>query len=172
MTGLDPALPGFHALTPTSGRLDASDAEFVDIIHSCGGILGFLQPLGDADFYPNGGIAIQPGCCCMPEMTGLIINIKYIFTVDIFPIFELIIFQFTEACSHGRAYVYYTESIVSESGLIASRCSTWDKYLSGECKDSPVTFMGEYVDRSARGTYFLRTRSQSPFGISEDSNSV
>ncbi|CAD6208484.1 GSCOCG00003496001-RA-CDS [Cotesia congregata] len=146
VTGLDPALPGFHAITPTSGRLDASDAEFVDIIHSCGGILGFLQPLGHADFYPNGGIAIQPGCCCMPEMT--------------------------EACSHGRAYVYYTESILSETGMLASQCSTWDKYLGGECNDSPVTFMGEYVDRSAKGTYFLRTRSQAPFGISEDSNSV
>lgn len=70
VTGLDPALPGFHLLATTSGRLDPSDADFVDVIHSCGGILGWLQPLGDADFYPNGGVAVQPGCCCMPEITG------------------------------------------------------------------------------------------------------
>ncbi|XP_008548048.1 phospholipase A1 [Microplitis demolitor] len=146
VTGLDPALPGFHAIMPASGRLDATDAKFVDVIHSCGGILGFLQPLGTVDFYPNGGIAVQPGCCCMPEIT--------------------------EACSHGRAYVYYTESILSEDGLLASQCSDWDAYQKGDCSDSPIAFMGENVDQSSKGTYFLRTRSHPPYAISQNSNNV
>ncbi|XP_011871896.1 PREDICTED: pancreatic triacylglycerol lipase isoform X4 [Vollenhovia emeryi] len=68
VTGLDPALPGFHMLASEKTRLDPTDAAFVDVIHSCGGVLGFLQPLGKADFYPNAGTAIQPGCCCVPEI--------------------------------------------------------------------------------------------------------
>lgn len=70
VTGLDPALPGFHLLALPTGRLDPTDADFVDVIHSCGGVLGFLQPLGHADFYPNAGVAVQPGCCCLPEIIG------------------------------------------------------------------------------------------------------
>jgi len=72
VTGLDPALPGFHMLSSEKTRLDPTDAVFVDIIHSCGGVLGFLQPLGKADFYPNAGTAVQPGCCCAPEIMGKI----------------------------------------------------------------------------------------------------
>lgn len=70
ITGFDPALPGFHVLSSDKTRLDSTDAIFVDVIHSCGGILGFLQPLGKADFYPNAGTAVQPGCCCTPEIMG------------------------------------------------------------------------------------------------------
>lgn len=61
LIGLDPALPLFLD-SPTEGRLDSSDAQFVDVIHSAGGYLGIYGPVGDIDFYPNGGIPIQPGC--------------------------------------------------------------------------------------------------------------
>ncbi|XP_058792149.1 pancreatic lipase-related protein 2-like [Phymastichus coffea] len=142
ITGLDPALPGFHVLTMDKGRLDPSDALYVDVIHSCGGVLGYLQPLGHTDFYPNAGIAVQPGCCCVPELI--------------------------EACSHGRAYHYFTESINSRIGLIAKPCETWDKYLQGECDNNVPVLLGEHVDKSARGSHFLRTRSEPPFAYTED----
>ena len=71
VTGLDPALPGFHLLQTDKGRLSPDDAKFVDIIHSCGGVLGYMQPLGQIDFYPNAGVAVQPGCCCIPEILGI-----------------------------------------------------------------------------------------------------
>lgn len=80
VTGLDPALPGFHVLESNEGRLDASDAQFVDVIHSCGGILGYLNPLGTVDFYPNAGVAVQPGCCCVPEILG---NLKNVISLSI-----------------------------------------------------------------------------------------
>lgn len=35
-------------------RLARGDADFVDIIHSDAGALGKSDPIGDADFYPNG----------------------------------------------------------------------------------------------------------------------
>ena len=58
-TGLDPAGPLFESQHPNS-RLDESDAEFVDVIHSNGenlilGGLGSWQPMGTVDYYPNGG---------------------------------------------------------------------------------------------------------------------
>lgn len=43
-------------------HLNPKDAQFVDIIHTDGGILGNPEAIGHADFYPNGGHALQPGC--------------------------------------------------------------------------------------------------------------
>lgn len=48
--------------TDTQRRLCETDAEYVDVIHTDSGILGFPRSLGHADFYPNGGKAMQPGC--------------------------------------------------------------------------------------------------------------
>ena len=45
----------------TSSHLSAGDAKFVDVIHSDGGFFGIPWALGHADFYPNGGVALQPG---------------------------------------------------------------------------------------------------------------
>jgi pancreatic triacylglycerol lipase len=60
---LDPAGPEFY-LSEIPDRLDASDALFVDVIHTNGAPrvqsgFGHLDPLGHVDFYPNGGSA-QP----------------------------------------------------------------------------------------------------------------
>jgi hypothetical protein len=33
-----------------------------DIIHTDGGLLGIPWNLGHVDFYPNNGVALQPGC--------------------------------------------------------------------------------------------------------------
>lgn len=42
-------------------KLDESDAEFVDVIHSNALVQGQVERCGHADFYMNGGI-LQPGC--------------------------------------------------------------------------------------------------------------
>lgn len=82
ITGLDPAEPYFQLglfysliynfvnldifirYLPVSVRLDRTDADFVDVLHTdtnsilLGG-LGMSQPVGHIDFYPNGyGIKI------------------------------------------------------------------------------------------------------------------
>ncbi|CAF1187657.1 unnamed protein product [Rotaria sordida] len=74
ITGLDPAGPNFERTDPRV-RLDPTDAQFVDVIHTDGQAhiqlgLGLLQPLGHVDFYPNGGLE-QPQC---PKMGGKIWN--------------------------------------------------------------------------------------------------
>lgn len=68
VTGLDPALPLFEDVADLKDRLDDSDAEFVEVIHTAAGILGMSSPVGHADFYPNGGTPFQPGCCCIQEL--------------------------------------------------------------------------------------------------------
>lgn len=45
-----------------TGRLSYNDAKFVDVIHTDGGIFGYPWALGHADFFPNGGTPLQPGC--------------------------------------------------------------------------------------------------------------
>ncbi|KAK2540982.1 Lipi [Columba guinea] len=60
ITGLDPAGPSFTQQPPEE-RLDRTDAQFIDVIHSDTDALGFKKPLGTIDFYPNGGMD-QPGC--------------------------------------------------------------------------------------------------------------
>lgn len=59
--GLDPAGPLFKKW-PKNVRLDAGDAEFVDVIHTDAGIFGFPRSVGHVDFWPNQGLAPQPGC--------------------------------------------------------------------------------------------------------------
>ncbi|XP_013192489.1 pancreatic lipase-related protein 3-like [Amyelois transitella] len=58
--GLDPAGPCFSNVSAVH-RLDRSDAEFVDVIHTNAGVLGINEAVGHKDFYPGGGKS-QPGC--------------------------------------------------------------------------------------------------------------
>ncbi|KAL0831448.1 hypothetical protein ABMA28_002250 [Loxostege sticticalis] len=67
ITGLDPS---GRLWGPGTQRLSATDARFVEVIHTDGGGLsniGIGTPLGDVDFFINGGSS-QPGClnnrCC------------------------------------------------------------------------------------------------------------
>lgn len=69
ITGLDPAGPCFsHAYSDQ--RLDKTDANYVDVVHSNRLVQGVIEPLGHADFYLNGGGPTQPGCI-MPSCSHL-----------------------------------------------------------------------------------------------------
>ncbi|XP_050089766.1 pancreatic lipase-related protein 2-like [Anopheles aquasalis] len=57
---LDPAGPLFLLGKPQE-RVDSTDAQYVEVIHTNTGRLGHADALGQADFYPNGGHE-QPGC--------------------------------------------------------------------------------------------------------------
>ncbi|PSN31810.1 hypothetical protein C0J52_22637 [Blattella germanica] len=117
ITGMDPALPLFGD-DSLANRLDSSDASFVEIIHTCSGLLGFSDPIGHADFYPNKGTIIQPGCGI--DLAG--------------------------SCSHSRSHVYFEESITSGTGFYGYKCSSWNTYEDGGCRSNSVALMGEYTD--------------------------
>uniref|UniRef100_A0A1I8PL45 Lipase domain-containing protein n=1 Tax=Stomoxys calcitrans TaxID=35570 RepID=A0A1I8PL45_STOCA len=87
ITGLDPA-GWFFSTSNVRNKLDASDASFVDIIHTDVYLFSDINPMGHADFYPNLGPIRQPGCSFEEESRN---------------------------CNHFRSAVYYAESIVTQS---------------------------------------------------------
>ncbi|CAG9793123.1 unnamed protein product [Diatraea saccharalis] len=60
ISGLDPAGPCFSNLEPEL-KLNANDADYVDVIHTNGGVAGLKEPVGQVDYYPNEGEQ-QPNC--------------------------------------------------------------------------------------------------------------
>ncbi|KYM77372.1 Pancreatic triacylglycerol lipase [Atta colombica] len=150
ITGLDPAGPAFETpyLKDKEERLDAADANFVDVIHTCAGSLGFLRPIGHADFYPNGGTFKQPGC---PVFSSQYIDLACIFL---------------ETCSHGRSHQFFTESIVHPDGFVAMKCSNWMDFQLGKCGDNnfSTAVMGEFINPNIQGIFYLQTNAQPPFG--------
>ncbi|KAK0094963.1 hypothetical protein PV326_009558 [Microctonus aethiopoides] len=131
ITGLDPASPcyGIPVLKSAEGRLDPTDAKFVDVIHTNKGVYGMLQTCGHADFFPNGGGAPQPGCAGIDQ----------------------------DSCSHQKVTDYMLESIVYPRKFPAFQCDSWDNYKDGNCANNPVAYMGNGCDPSARGKYYLTT---------------
>lgn len=129
ITGLDPAKPFFEN-TPIDVRLDASDANFVDVIHtdtgesstSFGGS-GYFNPIGHIDFYPNGG-KTQPGC----EMS-FIPFMKRTSGTFIYRLKQYML------CNHKLSYLLFIESINSPCPFLAAPCESWENYKSGECFD-------------------------------------
>ncbi|XP_026758656.2 pancreatic lipase-related protein 2-like [Galleria mellonella] len=59
VTGLDPAGPLWIG---NPNALNSNSGQYVEAIHTDGGLQGILIPIADADFYPNGGRNPQPGC--------------------------------------------------------------------------------------------------------------
>lgn len=117
IVGLDPAGPLF-SLSDPDNRLDKTDADYVQVIHTNGELLGFKSAIGNDDFYPNGG-DLQPGCGI--DLTG--------------------------SCSQNRAYIYFVESLVS-SGFRAYYCNSWEEFDRGLCYGNNQMMMGEFnVDK-------------------------
>ncbi|XP_023300969.2 pancreatic lipase-related protein 2-like, partial [Lucilia cuprina] len=70
ITGLDPAGPTFDT-DNINERLDPTDAQFVDVIHTDPRFLSISRAMGHADFYPNYLKLIQPGCSPIEEYSKL-----------------------------------------------------------------------------------------------------
>lgn len=51
----------FFVTNKPNRKLDKTDADFVDVIHTNSGIFGKIEPSGHIDFYVNGG-QTQPIC--------------------------------------------------------------------------------------------------------------
>lgn len=115
IVGLDPAGPLF-TMSNTNNRLDPTDARFVQVIHTNGGLLGFGRSIGDSDFYPNGGSS-QPGCGV--DLAG--------------------------TCAHSRAYSYYAEAITASRNLFVSTlCTSFSDFTAGRCNSNSRSVMGGY----------------------------
>ncbi|KAH0547393.1 hypothetical protein KQX54_019099 [Cotesia glomerata] len=145
ITGLDAAYP-LYMDKGAEGHLAPSDATFVDVIHTDGGIFGFPSPIGHADFYPNDGRPLQPGCTAANFIA-----------MGMYRIFRHYI-----VCSHNRAWRYYVESINNPWGFPATRCLRWRPNLRS-CTWKKDAVMGFATDPRTRGIFYLRTNSRTPF---------
>ncbi|KAL2716604.1 pancreatic triacylglycerol lipase-like [Vespula squamosa] len=125
VVGLDPAGPGYTN-SNSSGRIDETHAEYVQIIHTCSGRLGLKGNYGTADFYMNGGNK-QPGCGIL-DIIG--------------------------QCSHARSHEYFSESIENPIGfrvtpITCKRSLSCDNvYMGGAFLDHKA--QGSYTLPTAR----------------------
>ncbi|KAG8226442.1 hypothetical protein J437_LFUL003434 [Ladona fulva] len=144
ITGLDPAYPLVELLGSKNNLLDESDAQFVDVIHTGGGVFGTPYKMGHADFFPNGGRGVQPGCESLP---------------------------FPHICSHWRAWRFFAESLLDERSFESLPCDSWEKFKRGDCDSSMndavngTVYMGVGARNTARGRYYLRTYPTPPFSM-------
>lgn len=139
---LDPAGPLFSA-TDENDRASPDDCKYVEVLHTNGGMLGFTTPIGDSDFYPNGGKS-QPGCGI--DLLG--------------------------SCAHARAPELFQESLITKlPGFVARQCSgSVDDVVKGRCEPTGVTsrMLGDLVNTSAEGLFYLTTKDSSPFVLPLD----
>ncbi|CAG2102317.1 unnamed protein product [Medioppia subpectinata] len=160
ITGFDPAGPGY-AGKDTKDKLNPSNAQFVDAIHTdtfplIG--LGINENSGHVDFYPNGGHD-QPGCV-INRLGAMIDNGLY----------------GGFACSHFRSVEFYTASLNPNNPKgVATQCSDYSTYLSGDCDDSAganggTVVLGEqailakpYESITVGNKYYLATGAFYPF---------
>ncbi|KFB39671.1 AGAP000309-PA-like protein [Anopheles sinensis] len=170
ITGLDPAGPLFEA-QPPEVRLDASDARYVDVIHSNGenlilGGLGSWQPMGTVDYYPNGG-RVQHGCTNL--FVGAVTDIIWAPPTTV---------EGRSLCNHRRAYKFFIDSVAPRCHFPAFPCESYDKFATGECFEcgpggrrngtsaSACGHMGYYATSREVGGYgqlYLRTRDEEPY---------
>ncbi|CAH0726256.1 unnamed protein product, partial [Brenthis ino] len=142
ITGLDPAGPLYNGLMQLSG-LDSSTASFVDVIHANPGGLGTTENLGTVDIWPNCGQFVQPGC----ENNS----------ADILK-------PTRNSCSHNRVWQYFSESLEEPFSFPARKAASCCSWKAGERTDE-IIYMGDDVNRTAKGRFYLRTNSNAPYGL-------
>lgn len=146
ITGLDPAEPYFQGM-PAHVRLDPTDAELVDVIHTDGKGIFFLgygmsQPCGHLDFYPNDGKE-QPGC----DITQAPLIPLTLIRDGLEEASRVLV-----ACNHVRAIKLFIDSINSQCPYIAHQCSSFNQFKEGKCfackSGSNCAIMGYHADRT------------------------
>lgn len=133
ITALDPARPCFNEGEVLNG-VGRGDAKFVDVIHTNNGALGQRAPIGDADFYPNGVVILQPG--------SFDIGSSHTRAVDLY----------AESVLPGN-----------ENTFMATKCNSLYSLNKGLCTRNE-TPMGYAAQKDEKGNYFLATESKSPYG--------
>ncbi|KAF7648144.1 hypothetical protein LDENG_00161120 [Lucifuga dentata] len=124
ITGLDPAGPMFKG-ADTFDRLDPSDAQFVDAIHTDSDYFGISIPVGHVDFYLNGG-KDQAGCS----------RSKFASILLYFPVYGYVI------CDHMRALHVYMSALNGSCPLTGIPCFSYEDFLKGHCVDCKGAFRG------------------------------
>ncbi|XP_066949101.1 hepatic triacylglycerol lipase-like isoform X2 [Macrobrachium rosenbergii] len=156
ITGLDPAGPSYECVSDKE-VLDASDADFVDIIHTNSGCLsrghlGYRIPTAHQNFYVNGG-GRQPGC---PP-----------FFIDAFA--DIIFGDKLRICHHTRSVEYFLDTINGDQIAQAFSCPDYSTFKTGACLGNFRTAFGYPATFTSAARHhgplalFLDTQGQYPF---------
>ncbi|XP_078046318.1 lipase member H-like [Augochlora pura] len=132
---MDPAGPLFGFPEPT---INAADARCVKCIHSDMGYAGTVVPCGHQDYYPNGGVRIQPGC---PMPTNIL-----------------------DMCSHIRSGDFIRESALHPNSVLAIRCDSWDDFRAGKCDGSSIIPLGKDGPCNVTGKFYFQSNANCPLG--------
>ncbi|CAH2108063.1 unnamed protein product [Euphydryas editha] len=144
ITGLDPAGPFYDGTVSLRG-LSASDASFVDVIHTNPGRMGIDESVGTVDFWSNCGSRVQPGC----EATGIMG------------------FSKRHSCSHDRCWKYFAAAIecpFAFKAILAKNC----RARNAGAGNNQTIYMGDKINVKARGNFYLRTNSAPPYGLGKN----
>jgi len=145
ITALDPGRHGFNQESSDKIRLTKDDADLVDVIHTSK--IGFQEPLGHVDFFPNGGLS--QAC----EGDGDKINF-----CDL---------QAGGGWEHQRAVQYYQESIEDSHKFLSWKGEDYGQFVEGNEEDA--VSMGEHLCSNGEpheGKYYLKTNGKKPFSCS------
>lgn len=101
-----------------------------DVIHSNGenlilGGLGSWQPMGDVDFYPNGG-RVQTGCSNL--FVGAVTDVFWQSPAKA---------EGRSLCNHRRAYKFFIDSVAPRCLFPAFPCDSYENFLQGKCFQCP-----------------------------------
>ena len=55
----------------------------------------------------------------------------------------MIYFLFSVSCSHGRAYLFYADSILHPHSFKAYQCENWEAFEAKSCKNHSTAYMGD-----------------------------
>lgn len=145
ISGLDPAFPLFY-MGKLANHLNQSDAQFVDVIHTDAWIYGAPVSTGTADFWPNSGKTLQPGC---PKR-----NYKMLSDNDL--------------SSHRRSWWFWAESVANKypDKFNSVKAKNWSDFKNGKFINDNNTHvqMGHDCPTDICGDYFLQTNGVCPFG--------
>lgn len=138
IVSLEPSGPCFRTLG-AKDRLDASNADFVQVIHTNIDGFGMATPMGHVDLYVNGG-EYQPS--------------------------ELALYPCTSTCSHFRVLALWLAALRYPNKFLAIRCENVQQARDANCyRNVPqvVNEMGLGIDRSKMGIFYLSTSKVPPY---------
>ncbi|KAI8433148.1 hypothetical protein MSG28_013995 [Choristoneura fumiferana] len=138
ITALEPSGPCFRSLNPDD-RLDASDADFVEVIHTNIDGYGMAARMGHVDFYVNGG-EYQPS--------------------------ELTMYPCATTCSHFRVLALWIAALKHPDKFLALKCDSIQQARDSECYERvplETNVMGLRVDKNKPGIFYVSTNKGYPY---------
>ncbi|CAD7091351.1 unnamed protein product [Hermetia illucens] len=131
-------ITGLDPSRPCFGNsgLDSSAAAFVDIIHTSK-LFGSFETRGHVDFFANRMSTVLPAKGCGSFF-----------------------------CLHQQAVLYLAEAVIpgQEYNFCAVKCESRNRFETGLCEGNKEIFMGLLTPKDARGSHYLNTNLQSPYG--------